>query len=260
MYRSINAEFWTDKKIRLLTLEEKAIFLYLITNPHTHVSGIYYLPLPTMEHETNVKGGRLLKILSQLSSAELIQVDTDREVIWVVNMLRYQGHGKKIAKGVIYQLKSLHQSPLISSFLKVYPYIRYSYPIDTPLIPPTDRPSPVPVPVPSSVPIQKEGKEIEKGDDGFERFWKLYPRKVGKGQALRIWKKIAPMNGLCETICRQVEAACKTKQWQKEGGEYIPHPSTWLNQSRWEDDYSSTTPIKVEGHFDRMAKLVRGED
>ena len=25
-------------------------------------------------------------------------------------------------------------------------------------------------------------------------------------------------------------------QWQRDGGKYIPHPSTWLNQRRWEDE------------------------
>lgn len=24
--------------------------------------------------------------------------------------------------------------------------------------------------------------------------------------------------------------------WQKDGGQYIPHPATWLNASGWEDE------------------------
>jgi hypothetical protein len=39
-----------------------------------------------------------------------------------------------------------------------------------------------------------------------------------------------------------VEAQKQTDQWTKDGGQYIPHPSTWLNQGRWEDE----TEIEVE--------------
>jgi hypothetical protein len=71
----------------------------------------------------------------------------------------------------------------------------------------------------------------------FERFWAGYPRKVGKGAARKAWNKLKPVNGLCETICQQVEKAKQTEQWTKEAGKFIPNPATWLNQARWEDTY-----------------------
>ena len=108
--------------------------------------------------------------------------------------------------------------------------------------------------LPLSVP--KEGKESEKGEDNFASFWAVYPRKIGKGEARKSWHRIAPANGLCEKICQQVSAASKTDQWQREGGKYIPLPATWLNQSRWEDDYSLHTPVKPIGLLDRMHKLT----
>lgn len=111
---------------------------------------------------------------------------------------------------------------------------------------------------PSSL-LLKEGKESEKGEDGFEAFWGRYPRKIGKGEARKAWKKIAPANGLCEQINQQVEAAAKTEQWTRDGGKYIPLPATWLSQSRWEDDYSQRTPVKSDGLLDRMAKIAKGQ-
>lgn len=27
-----------------------------------------------------------------------------------------------------------------------------------------------------------------------------------------------------------------SKDWLKDNGQYIPYPSTWLNQKRWEDE------------------------
>lgn len=105
-----------------------------------------------------------------------------------------------------------------------------------------------------SPPLSSSGKIAQ-----FEQFWLLYPRKVAKGDARKSWKKIVLHNGLFEKICQQVEAAKQTEQWQRDGGQFIPYPATWLNQSRWEDDYSTKTPITTNGFMDRMAKLGKGE-
>lgn len=72
--------------------------------------------------------------------------------------------------------------------------------------------------------------------DRFERFWQLYPRKVGKGAAKKSWNRIKPNAELFEIIMRKVSMAIQSEQWQKEGGRYIPNPATWLNQERWNDE------------------------
>ena len=67
----------------------------------------------------------------------------------------------------------------------------------------------------------------------FERFWKAYPKKVGKGGAERSFAKYKPDDQLTETMIRAIEAQKMSRQW-KEG--YIPNPQTWLNQKRWLDE------------------------
>src|SRR5688572_3122740 len=44
-FRTVQTHFWTDPDVRKLPPDSKLLLLYLITNPHTHVSGIYYLPI-----------------------------------------------------------------------------------------------------------------------------------------------------------------------------------------------------------------------
>ena len=39
-----------------------------------------------------------------------------------------------------------------------------------------------------------------------------------------------------ETLLQSIEAHRKTRDWQKDRGQYIPHPSTWLNAHGWEDE------------------------
>lgn len=75
-----------------------------------------------------------------------------------------------------------------------------------------------------------------RGDGAFDRFWVEYPKKVGKGQAQKAFSKVpVPVETLIEAVQRQRNSV----QWQKDGGQYIPNPATWLNQRRWEDDLDS---------------------
>ena len=75
-----------------------------------------------------------------------------------------------------------------------------------------------------------------KADGNFEKFWSAYPKKIGKGVALAAWGKLGITDDLKERIILAVEQQAKSQQWKKENGQFIPHPATWLNQSRWEDE------------------------
>ena len=70
--------------------------------------------------------------------------------------------------------------------------------------------------------------------DGFGAFWSAYPRKAGKGDAEKAWKATKGVN--LQTILQAIERARATEQWRKDGGQFIPHPATWLRQKRWEDE------------------------
>ncbi len=82
-------------------------------------------------------------------------------------------------------------------------------------------------------------------NDQFELFWKAYPRKVAKKVARDKWNRIEMTDELFAKIMAAVEAQKKMPQWVKDSGQYIPHPSTWLNQERWEDEVQGA-PISVK--------------
>lgn len=69
--------------------------------------------------------------------------------------------------------------------------------------------------------------------DGFAEFWAAYPRKVGKGAAAKVWAKLAPP--LATVMCA-LEWQRRSDQWTRDAGRFIPHPATWLNQTRWMDE------------------------
>ncbi len=83
----------------------------------------------------------------------------------------------------------------------------------------------------------------------FEKFWSAYPKKKSKQSAEKAFKKINPDEALLKTMLNAIEEQKKSSEWQKENGQYIPHPATWLNGRRWEDEMQITT-YKKEASFD----------
>lgn len=105
-----------------------------------------------------------------------------------------------------------------------------------------------------------EGKGRERGKEGngstaltlgsvedrFELFWQAYPRKVAKGAALTVWLRLKPSDEMTATMIAAVHEQAKSAQWLKDGGQFIPHPRTWLNQGRWEDQAVAVPHLKQQ--------------
>lgn len=82
-----------------------------------------------------------------------------------------------------------------------------------------------------------EGAEPDAQEKRFDQFWAVYPKKQGKGDALKVWKRLKPDKALFEQILTSVKAhASRNPQWKRDGGQYIPNPATWLRQTRWLDE------------------------
>lgn len=83
---------------------------------------------------------------------------------------------------------------------------------------------------------ERKGKEgASPTRPGFDRFWQAYPKKASKGQAEKVWQKLSPDEQLTEQILQAVERAKTRADWQKQEGQFIPYPATWLNAKGWED-------------------------
>lgn len=93
--------------------------------------------------------------------------------------------------------------------------------------------------------------------EGFDLFWKNYPRKIGKGQAEKVWSHLKPTFELYSIILEAVELQKKGVGWLQNDGMYIPHPSTWLNQKRWLDE---TQKAKVVPLYDPLKMEARKEE
>lgn len=70
----------------------------------------------------------------------------------------------------------------------------------------------------------------------FAAFWQSYPLKRDRAKAQKAWLKLNPDEALRAEIALAIECQRVTADWTKDAGRFIPHPSTWLNGRRWEDD------------------------
>lgn len=80
---------------------------------------------------------------------------------------------------------------------------------------------------------------------GFEDFWGLWPpvRKQAKSKAQENWKRHG-CDAYGEIIREAVLRQKDSDQWQRG---FIPMPTTWLNQKRWEDDPEAGNGIQTTG-------------
>lgn len=79
-------------------------------------------------------------------------------------------------------------------------------------------------------------REETQGPEGFELFWSAYPRKEGKKAARKAWDRIRPGQDQQTEIISALQTQKASDQWTRDGGQFIPHPATWLNGERWKDE------------------------
>lgn len=88
---------------------------------------------------------------------------------------------------------------------------------------------------------ERRKKKEERRDIYFNRFWESYPRKEAKQTAKKAFEKLNPDEALLQTMLEAVERFKGSAQWREENGRFIPHPATWINQRRWEDEVKGGT-------------------
>lgn len=96
--------------------------------------------------------------------------------------------------------------------------------------------------------IPPQGESIE--PDAFDTFWEMYPRKVAKEKARSAFKRIPKRD--YHHLFAGLKAQKQSEQWCKAGGQFIPHPTTWLNQRRWEDEPIEVKQAEPESYYERL--------
>lgn len=79
----------------------------------------------------------------------------------------------------------------------------------------------------------------------FETFWAIYPKKVAKADARKAWAQTKSVRPDIAKLVLAIQQACKTEQWMRGNGQFIPYPATWLRGERWDDVHEVKLPDVV---------------
>lgn len=86
---------------------------------------------------------------------------------------------------------------------------------------------------------KKEKREYVPSKDA-EELYAMYPRKVGKPAALKAIDAALKKTSKAELI-KAIGNYMQEVEILGIEAQYIPHPATWFNQERWNDQRSTTT-------------------
>lgn len=126
-YAQVSPLFWTGrtgKKLRKIP-DAQRLALYLMTSPHSHQTGLYYLPMMYLCNETGLPEKGACKALLWLSGEGFAKYDEASEWVWVCEMASWQigsslSVGDKRCKGVQQYLETLPELSFIDAFVSRY--------------------------------------------------------------------------------------------------------------------------------------------
>lgn len=135
-------------------------------------------------------------------------------------------HGNAVTDGNVTPLRT----PLVTPLVTAYVTPPHSDPIHSDPDPNADQ-----TPLPPIPPKTRKPRAVraEVYSPDFLAFWNAYPRKVAKGAAWKVWQRLSPP---LPALMAALEWQRRTLDWTKDGGAFVPHPATYLNARRWEDE------------------------
>ena len=69
--RVVNTYYWDDPFIHRLAQDEKLLFLYALTNPHTDLCGAYEITIEKIEFQTKISEKRITEIFAKFEEYDV---------------------------------------------------------------------------------------------------------------------------------------------------------------------------------------------
>lgn len=207
--RYVNTRIWDDDYFSNLDPIEKLLFLYLLTNSSTEICGVYEIPLKNIAVDTGIDKEMVEKVLIRFASNDKIYYI--KGYIAIKNFIKHQTINPSIKRGIESGLNKVPLEVLDRLGTEWRQYV-------------------------DSLPDIKSNYNLIKSNliTSFDSFWEEYPRKVGKEIARSKWAKLTDQER--ELALKELPNHKKSTGWNKDGGQFIPHPTTWINQKRWNDE------------------------
>ncbi len=272
-FRTIDYGFWRDLKREEVSFELQTFLAWLITNEHSHYSGLYYIIKPSIAHETDKTEEEVERDLTALTRMGYIDYDKETSFMWVKNMAKHQikaGNAFNMIIGLNTHLKTVGSERLIADFVERYADLSATRKAGAETVEieaPGGSSKPKPKPKKKAPKEPKPPKAPKKTDlvmEDFEKFYSIYPRREAPADAKKAWKSIEPDDELFKTIMEAIKTATIVNKWNDPANRtFVPLPATWLRAERWKDDLpnpgTAGTPTKVCSKENHAPKLTNGK-
>lgn len=217
--RFTDTEKWQRPWFRQLPWMYRELWLYILDS--CDIAGIWYV-------DFDLARFCISQDLNLVTATELfekqIRILGDGKKWWVEGFVDFQ-------YGTLNDSSNLHKS-VISKLIKAGIWSSPQTGLEQALIDPTSSHM-----VKDKEEVKNKEKEKEREQENwFNQFWSVYPRKDDKSSSRKAWNKIDVTEDLLKTILSKIEKAKETDQWNRDDGQYIPLPTTWLNKRRWENE------------------------
>lgn len=219
--RSIQTKFWYDTWIETLNMNEKLLYLYLLTNPLTNLLGIYEISLKRISDESGITKDTVRKGLKRFEKDSRVYFVNNNYII-LPNFLKNQSLNTNMQRGVeklFALLPKTIKNNIIDKGSESFERIRNGlgkYEIE----------------IESKIETKKL-KETEwqsLSDKLFKNAWHTYEKKEDRKRAWQIWKKFdeSTMRAIVKAIPDYVKST-PDKRYRKMF-------KTYLNNRSWENE------------------------
>lgn len=119
IYRNISTTFWTDSKVADdFTADDKYIYLYLFTNPHSNLCGCYEVSYKQIAYEAGISVDKAKKLIDRLQNEfNVIRYDTRTKEVLILNWHKYNWtKSEKFRKPLLKEIEKV-KSPSFREYL-----------------------------------------------------------------------------------------------------------------------------------------------
>lgn len=214
--RYINTQFWRDSYISNLDPSEKLVFLYLITNPDTNISGIYQIPLKIIATDTGFDKDMIIKILNRFEKDCKVKYENG----WVALKNFQKNQNEKspaVAIGIENEMKNAPE--------KLQKWVK-SKEIDCQV---TVSHLNLDINLDLDSNLNSNSIKAEK-EESFNIFWNIYDKKVNSKECKRLWYKIDQSLYQCiYNHSREYVKSSPDKKWRKDPERYLKN-EMWTSE------------------------------
>lgn len=279
VFTRVERGYWQDEFILELTPEQKFFYLYLMTNNKVNTLGAYVFPLTMSTVELGYNKETVLKLLDHFAQVGKIIWDESTKEVFLLNWPKRNWNKKTATLRALRKDFGALKSPVLRETVALLfnDFSSEKAQEQSGTIGNNEEQKGTNGNNVDILDGRKENREKrienrkkEKEDAGtvfdaaaaFEIFYKAYPNKKNVKTARTRWEKMKVTPELFAAIMEGLERAKNSQEWGKDGGAYIPNPSTWLNGEGWKNEYKplrqAATPKAPAGNMpDPLAERRR---